>query len=296
MMKIKHYTFSDSIYFDKHGLGDKSNLKSYLGLTTNSSVELCIIRLLMGGVSVSNNVSGDSFETENNYFLNPVDTRSSRSIISDYKRVFDFSLLGCEDIVECLNMNRTNSSFFINILFELSHALNDAKKGSHVQSFLHIYRAYEHISYSFPLIYLSTEVSYANTYKSLKDYFSDGGDSELKFCKQFIGKILPESILASTLDVTFTNNKSENEKVLKRLSVGNSFEFNSFSVKIEFQYVWDLVVELRNKYFHHLSGMSNSISSQQLACPNSFFKEINTLALQLFAVIYLNIVQSRIKG
>ncbi|WP_199450812.1 hypothetical protein [Vibrio harveyi] len=228
MKKIKHYVFSDSIHFDKHGLGDKSNFESYLGLTTKSPVELCIIRLLMGGVSVTNNVSGDSFETENNYFLNPVDTRNSRSIISDYMKVFDFSTLDSGEIIESLNMNRSNSSFFINMLFELSHALNDAKKGSHLQSFLHIYRAYEHISYSFPLIYLSTEDSYANTYKSLKNYFSDGGDSELKFCKQFVGKILPESILESTLDVTFTNNKSENEKVLKRLSVGNSFEFNYF--------------------------------------------------------------------
>jgi len=206
-----------------------------------------------------------------------------------------FSTVGYKKVKldKCFRDNRSNTLFYINVLLEITNAIQLNSQKRYTQSFLHIYRAFEHIAYSFPLLYLQTQTSYSSTYNTLREYFKDGGNSELAFCKQFVGKLLDASVLASTIDINFTENKVENKKVLNLLKVSNNFVTSTYDVSIKYEDVWDLVVQCRNQYFHHLSGMSNSISSQAMVDSDSFFKSINDIALQLFSTLYLSLLLNR---
>lgn len=285
---IKHFTYKD---YDDHGMFNNPAYK--LTFDNSVSVEFCLLRLLTGGLDIENDYKKYNFSSDLNYFKNPIRSVSNQTLLYQWCDMFSAIGFKRDSIIKTFHENRSNTNFYINVLLELTNALQFISKKRYTQSFLHIYRAFEHISYSFPLIYLQTQKSYSTTYNSLKDFFKDGGNSELAFCKQFIEKLIEPSLLDSTIAINFKENKINNLKVLNSLPVSGKLIESTYHTSIKYRDVWDLVVQCRNQYFHHLSGMSNSISSQKMIDSDSFFKPINDIALQLFSSIYLSLILNR---
>ncbi|MDQ2194797.1 MULTISPECIES: hypothetical protein [unclassified Vibrio] len=285
---VKHFVYKESEQL-------KSFNKDRYNLTFSqvSSVEQCLLRVLTGGVSIENRNANYEFSVIDNYFYNPIKDVSDKTLMYLWHDMFSDEGFSKKKLNECFHRNRSNSGFYVNVLLEITNALQSKSQSRDTQAFLYIYRAFEHIAYSFPLMYLQNEVSYSKTYDTLKKYFSDGGNSELAFCKQFIEKLLDSSLLDSTINIEFERNTVENVKVLNLLKVSNKFVPSTYGTSIKYRDVWDLVVECRNRYFHHLSGMSNSISSEIMIDSDSFFRTINTIALQLFSTIYLYLLLNR---
>lgn len=287
---FKHFKYSepDTLGFSRIVNPDRFGLRLGVG----STAEFCLLRLVLGSVIVENTATKAVFESTVNYSLNPLASTAGRSLISLFHDAFPAAFKR-NDLLACLNKNRSNTSFYLNILFELSHTLICTGNERHTQAFIHLYRVYEHIAYTFPLLYLRKETSYGKTYNTLKEYFADGGDSEIAFCRQFIEKSLNDVVLASPITIDFRDDSEVNMNVINRLAVSNKLVSTTYAVSVCYRDVWDLIIEIRNKYFHHLSGRSNSIDSQQLVNPDSFFECINRIGLQLFSTLYLSIVTSR---
>ena len=285
---VKHYIYKENDDFKLF------NRESY-GLTFKnaSSVEECLLRVLTGGVCIENKNTNYEFSTNDNYFYNPIVNVSDKTLMYLWHDMFSDVKFNRRKLDACFHRNRSNSRFYVNILLEVTNALQSKSQQRDTQAFLYIYRTFEHIAYTFPLMYLQNEVSYSKTYDTLKKYFSDGGNSELAFCKQFIEKFLDASLLDSTINIEFESSIAENIKVLNLLKVSNKFILSTYGIHIKYRDVWDLVVECRNRYFHHLSGMSNSISSEVMVDSDSFFRIINNIALQLFSTLYLYMLLNR---
>ncbi|WP_461606901.1 hypothetical protein [Aeromonas rivipollensis] len=289
---IDSYKFSepDSIGYEWSFYNHK---RFGLRIKNACSVEYIFLRLLSGGVVIEN--GEDFFISDKNYFSNPISTATgSTSLLSNFIFIFGSGKLSPKDIVNVFNDNLSNSSFYKNLCLELAQLLLSENKRNFTKAFIHLYRLFESISFTFPLYYVKKEKTYNGAYSTLKSYFDDGGKSELAFCKSFIEKNVDSAILDATQPIVFTNNKSGNIKVLKKLKIGNHIDFSSSDPIIETKFVWDLIIESRNRYFHNLSGMGNSFTSGDIPEPDAFFQGLLPLGLHLLSSIYLSIIYHRL--
>lgn len=78
-----------------------------------------------------------------------------------------------------------NHKYFDKILNEVLHFYYYTHKDNDFSAFLHLYRAYEYISYLFPLSYIQNSREYIQSYKELQSFFKDTGE-ELSFLNVFI--------------------------------------------------------------------------------------------------------------
>ena len=99
-----------------------------------------------------------------------------------------------ESIDKYIRHNRRNHFVHEEVLSELTGAIVWMET-SPIESFVHIYRALEFISYSFPLIYASKSMDYRGSYEKLKKYMSGERAGELNFFKLFLKELFKNSIL-----------------------------------------------------------------------------------------------------
>lgn len=263
-----------------------------LRISNTCSIEYIFLRLLSGGIVIDD--GRNIFLSKENYFSNPISLTGAGSLLSNFKFIFGSEKLRAEDIINALLENRSNSVFYKNLCIELAQLLTSMRSGSFTKAFLHLYRSFESISFTFPLYYVKREGTYSGAYSRLKSYFDNGGQSELHFCKSFINKYVDSTILDAMQVIKFDSNKTANIKTLKKLTFASDIDFSSSDPMIATKYVWDLIVESRNRYFHNLSGMGNSFTSSHLPDPDSYFKELIPIGLHLLSNIYLSIISYRL--
>ena len=315
MKSIKHFDFYEldeiaQVVSDNPGLRLNKNLlvidsswqyfnpsRYGMRIEGSASVEFIFFRSLLGGVGVKYNSpfirdEDKIFFVDKNLFNIPCSEVVGSTIFHEINSVFHPLSFNKTIFMNYFKDQRSNSGFYINMLFELINSNYSTQKNQHTKAFLHIYRAYEHLAYSFPLIFVSTSKSYEGSYSKLKKYFKDGGDSELAFGKSFISDNVDKLMLDSI--ITINDSSGYVEKVLLKLSINNFITFDNGVISFPLQLVWDMVIEVRNKYFHHLAGMGSSFNSQLLVDSDEFFKYINKPALTLLAAIYFSILTKRL--
>lgn len=211
--------------------------------------------------------------------------------------IFD---VGEDDYKAIFLKERINNKFYESVLIEVLNFLSERNNKHYTSSFIYLYRAYEEISYAYPLIYSYKNGDYKQTFNNLKNFLSDDKNSgELKFCKTFIKQIF-KSELDQEIEIDFSNLQGEEkEKIiseLKKKIIISNFEFTEneedrFVIKCEF--LFDLVIEIRNKFFHKLRGTKKYIEVKELNIENilSLFMDIFIL---WFAKITLTVVKEKI--
>lgn len=187
------YIYEDSLNNIKN-----DNLPSQLVISERTSNEAILIRLLCGTLKIKYFIEEDQIEINqhNNYSVPGIEENSifKDEIIKDFFSLEDYTKLKKKIIDKYINSNRKNHFVHEELLSELTGAII-WMRSSPIESFVHIYRSLEFISYSFPLIYASKSMDYRGSYEKLKKFMSGDSDGELKFFKIWFSDILSSPYL-----------------------------------------------------------------------------------------------------
>lgn len=226
-----------------------------------------------------------------------------------------------EEILKSLTVHSVkNKDLYKDLVFEISCYLYYSSKGSYTTAFLHLYRCYEYISYSFPLTYIQGQNSFQGSYDELQSFFGGNNGGELKFFQKFIldsfleNNYFSDSIYLNKIEInflqsdftkiqsiwkpTFQITNDSNKKVYKKFLKDNSlpskdifFEFNqnNSSLEIDVLLFHDFFITVRNKSFHYLSGRPNKMQFNNMLF-DTFFEYINPHIYNWIANIYKHIL------
>lgn len=260
-------------------------------LNASISNEALLIRVLCGTVSCTNLITTDSFDQFENYSSLGGYTNLSiipRTIKKSLEPEIKLHKV-CKFLTDTKNLN---DDFFQHLLIEITSCIYKKQKGQHTLAFLHLYRALEYISYSFPLIYSSHSRDYYGTFNSLKNYF-DASKNELLFFNAFVEKIFTGKGYLET-DVTFNFNSlvpqvnSNHYRILKQYIDNEKISSDSKNISLTTTYdqILELTVNLRNRYFHFAVGGKRNIRGTDILESDIFYSIINEQILNWISIIY----------
>ena len=220
---------------------------------------------------------------------------------------------------------KSNGKFYDSLLNEILHFYYYHNKRSDFSAYIHLYRAYEYISYTFPLIFVSNSINYENSYKELQKFFSGKGE-ELAFFRVFLEKkfLVSDYIFEELYDVSYviklndtkynlfknelgaflknfnSQRRTKNKSFYKSIGHEKDFtenEMTTYLVEEEKKLVIsvldinDLLIELRNKSCHFKINHSDSISFKNYFF-DDLFRVLNPVFLNWFANILKFVVYS----
>ena len=240
------------IYSDGFGEINNNTLPIEMAISDKISNEAILIRLLCGTLKLKYSLNGKNIEIEQrkNYSTPGIGENNvfKNKIIRDFFSFDHFRKIERKNIDKYLNSNRRNFFVHSEVLSELTSAII-WMESSPIESFVHIYRALEFMSYSFPLIYASKSMDYRGSYGNLKKFMSGDSDGELKFFKIFLKELFKNNILFQyEFDIYFLNgNETFIEQELQRVFNNISYTFDGNTMKIRFANIVDLISKRKVK-------------------------------------------------
>lgn len=275
------------------GIND-TNLPKELRLGDEISYEALLIRLLCGTLKINLPVREGYFEHSQltNFSVPGTNDNTSfkRKIIKDFFSLDHYRQIEQRAINQYLIVNRKNHYVYRQLLSELTMALI-RKENSPIESFVHIYRALEFMSYSFPLIYASKSMDYTGSYNHLKDFMSGESSGELKFFKRFLKVLFKDNLIYDyEFDAFFLNGTEQLiETEFQHVIKANYYLFDGNTMKIKFANVIDLVITIRNHFFHMLIGKGGDNFYDTRYDKRDIFEALNPIFINWLAIIYKEI-------
>lgn len=284
-------------------------LPPFLKINSSQNSEVILMRLLSGTLDFDNTISKDKIIQRVNYTLTDFEANSrisSKLILDIYKIDGKNIKLSKIDDYYKKSIIRGNKIYFENLLLEFCNYFYQSQKKSYATGFLHLYRATELISYCFPLHFVSKAKSYKTTYNSLKDFFTKTG-GELSFFQTFVnGHLFKDNPildidLAIKIYQTNTVLQEQYFRAIKKIcdhndKIGIKSETPNNEIIITRKGLTSLIIDLRNRYFHLLSGDHNdNFSSKEIAEVDLFYKIVNDLILNWLSVIYFEVLLNTIE-
>lgn len=260
---------------------------------TLPSKEAILFRLLLGTLNISHNFDTFKIKQRTNYSILGRKKVSRLTHLS----VFDckVTLTDFDAVNAYFNKNRINTSFFSELLAEFSYYFYQSSKNAHMAAFIHLYRALEHLSYAFPLLYAKKSNDYKGTFSAMQSFFSnDSNASELKLFKEFQKTLIATSVLqngqvhfdCNTHDPDLT---SKTIQVLMSISVGLDVTNNGTQVSIYYKDFFSFILNLRNRFFHLLLGSERKNISSKEIYPDLLFKIVNEDIANWIAYLYFEL-------
>lgn len=265
-----------------------------------------IFRVLSGSCQITNLNTDESSVISKNYFYS--DARQNETCDLSFLNDFDegLSLTDYERLIK--KTAWTNRKFYKPFLNELASCIYHEQNERHTASFVHLYRAYEHLSYAFPMIYASRTQDYVGTFENLRKWMShdsDGNVGELKFHKNFIVSLfkdLPE--LSRTIDVEITTRQEHREPIFTALAVkvagwNAPDKYTATTIRpdrlaIPFLDYHSFFVTLRNRFFHYSNSRSDNIGLEDIVDSDLLFSFINKVTLNYIATIFHGVMKHQI--
>ncbi|HSD06512.1 hypothetical protein [Flavobacterium sp.] len=264
----------------------------------NPSPILNIFRLISGTVNIKDNYQDKIYKIRDNNIKFPTEENPSLKYDTLLEQ-FDESV-SLEDLNYFFLKARANRKFYKSIEVELIKCLIAYKSDKFLESFIYLYRIIEGISYSIPLIFISKKDDYNKTYHDLQSYFGKDKDGELLFFKRFVSETFKDEDFYSsniTIDLNLVDIEELRPKYyeLYLKKVNEKFVLdkseNSF-IKIKFIGYYDLLIELRNRFFHNLKGSwQENFDSTELMFPDQFFKPITLHGINWLSIILFEIIK-----
>jgi hypothetical protein len=296
-------TFRQFELIDDFKSDDFEKLPDTLRFDKNIKEEGKLFRLLIGSLKIKNNITDEVINQKTNYLI--LGKKENKRFSSKIFTIPFSTTTTINDIDEYLKKaNPKNIPLFEDLINEYCYYFYYKSLGIHILSFLHIYRILERMSYTFPMLYASKATDYIGTFNKLQNYFKDS-NSELKFFDLFINDYFADEFLEYKvrIDITAHNEHIRESyfKVLKILCGGNNLEIkeeNEFTdITIENKNTLNLLIHLRNRYFHFLSGGrgQRNIKSAELIEPDHFYGLLNEHFANWLAVVYFQIIKNEIE-
>jgi hypothetical protein len=284
-------------------------------VSTSSNIITSILRTLSGTVRIENIPNNDEADLVSlcNSEISKINTchferfsgYNSLIIASDFYKAIsdDININDYKEFSE--KAIRNNIGFFKTLQSEILYCLWNRFKGRETNAFIHIYRILEHISYVFPLLYISKTNDFVGTYNKFKSFYNiQSGDQkgELGFFKTFLTLSLKETTFAPfvSLIVKFCLIgedeykkryytilcKSVDENQIKQTSVENE------TFEICWPIIPQLIINLRNKYFHYTNRSIDNISSEEIVDSDLFFGNVNHHFIKWFSTLFVIILNT----
>lgn len=259
---------------------------------------LLILRLLSGSIILEHKSSSKKIIQKSNYFSADLNgysqywDRNFPELIAE-----DYTAQQLSGFVEYTKP--INKKFYNDILSELSYFFYYQSKGVHSTAFVFLYRALEHVSYAFPLIYVSKTNDFSKTYNFLKDLMSGNKDTgELGFFKSFVKKIYEnDSIYESSIDFHMLLDTESDQKkmfnLLKDLCKENMIADSTDKprvLSIKYTEVGSFFITIRNRFFHYMNGGARNIESSRIGDVDLLFSLVNNNFLYWLSTILLAVV------
>jgi hypothetical protein len=285
------FDYNNFTYIENLDIREYSLFPQSLRLGLKATPESLLFRLLFGTIDIyegyndilvqqkiSYNKIQDSFI--DNLSLNPI----KDWLNSDF---------GINDLDYYFRINNRNKNLYDELLTEFSWYFINKSRENHVGAFLNLYRALEYMSYSFPMVFASKTFNYSNTYDTLKSFFTNKDSGQLKFFNKFIKMLFHEPLLRCPFSIdTFVGDQvldRKKQKVIERLCIGMDYSDNGSIITIRYSNVLDLMINLRNKYFHFESDNRDNISNISFN-GDQFFGSLNDKFANWLSMIFQEIL------
>jgi hypothetical protein len=277
-------------------------------INEKTNEEALIIRQFLGLLKVQNNINNLKFRNLNNfsksdYILNK---RLSFKIFSEFEKDYEFTIQELNNYI-IRSKHFGNKQLFRNFLLECTNFFYQKSKGNHTTAFLHLYRALELISYTFPLVYTSRSRNFHGTFIELKEFFNKT-ESERQFLRKFVSQHLfkdEPSILDIRVQLLINAPHTHLQRqyfdvLMKICKRNNNIEILDNNPNSEIvtnkKSLISLMIDIRNRNFHLLTGDYNeNVSCSDLYEIDNFFGNLNDVFCNWIALIYFKILESSVR-
>lgn len=277
-----------------------SALPAYYGISNATTKDVLFIRLLTGTLGFRHKNETNFHCTKVNYSIFPFlnykypSTKQLRNFLSPFS-LDDFEKYSRK-------FYGRNINFHNNLLSELNFYLYYESKNLYQSSFVNLYRLYEYISYSFPLVHASHQGNLIGSYNSLKSFFIGEKTSEIKFFEMFVNNLFNGNpIIGTTSDFNFTHventvarNCYNNFYKLLKPNQWQNADLVNYTLSVENKYLVLLLKSLRNRYFHFAVGGQKNIGTSDIKDPEFFFSKVNSIFLNWFGHIFKEIIKENL--
>lgn len=274
--------------------------QSVLEINSYSTYEAGLIRLLLGSCDVCDSFGTIALRQRINHLV--LGTKKFRKVSSSNVRKALGGLgVDVENLNEYLRSARRQQDFYRDILLECVEFFARSKNQEHVMAFLHLYRMLERISFAFPVIYASRATDYKSAYGSLKSFFTDKNQGELRFFMKFQDLSLDPAVLSLPCSFDFSSIAGDPGGVcyneMRRLVVLDDILSENAGVSFEIKYkaVVPFIIELRNRFFHFSSDHVGNISLTNVTSPDALFQRVNPAFFNWLSAIYLQTLAVKLR-
>lgn len=190
-----------------------------------------------------------------------------------------------------------NRKFYQDLLNEFSNYFIQSSKSCHTAAFVFLYRIFERLSYSVPLLYCSTSKDYIGTFTDFKALFNADLAGELGLFRKFLnqGKFIDRVKLDIAYEINFisSQNLQSNFYTLTTKHCSNIFKSNQsiYQIEIKFSNIMDFLINLRNRFFHTRTGDGkNNIKPDEIVDPDEYFECVNPIFCSFLSIITLQTI------
>lgn len=278
----------------------------YIG---GKTTELAMIfRVIAGSCQVTNLSTDDTEQLGINYFFS--DLRLNLEGDLSFLDFFEEGLKLSDYETQVKKTAFNNRKFYKSFLTELASCIYHENTKKHTAAFVHLYRAYEHLSYAFPMIYAARTEDYVGTFEHLRRWMnksnSDENVGELKFHKNFIATLFKDTPeLQTTIDIDINTKQEFRTAIFKALTEkiagwNTPEKYSSGTVppdKIAIPFIdhHSFLVNLRNRFFHYSNSRSDNIGLDDIVEADLLFSFVNKSTLNYIATIFHALVKHQMQ-
>jgi hypothetical protein len=266
----------------------------------DKSFQYLLLRFLLGTATASRGSLRAKQSVDYSSLPAVVQAKTPRAAVTEFLTAFEVGCTASRFVKITIADNR---EFYREILCEFINCHLQTIQGRHTGAFVFLYRILERISFTVPLLYASTQTDYVGTFNDLKAMLNGEKDGELALFRKFLsqGRFIDELKLQVNQTVTFTSAGGHAnayfDLVTKRFKDFTSIDAVASEVEIEFSRIPQLLITLRNRFFHLRTGdgMKN-ISSTELPDSDEFFQRINPITFSFLAMITLHTLAAKYRA
>lgn len=288
---MEYYKFNGFSYYTNLDKEIEQNLPDSLRIEGSPSTESILFRLLLGTIYFKFDRFEELYKQEICY-SKIRDEFKNREIANPITEWLNGEF-GMGDLDWYFKRNRRNKALFDELLVEFSLYFLNKNRGNNISSFLHLYRALEYMSYSFPISYSSRVVGFYTSFDTFKEFFINKDQGQLKFFREFINALFDKSLLScrTTIDTYVGDQVYDKQKlkIIQKICKGFDYFDNGALIAIEYKYLLDFMVTLRNRYFHFQYDRGDNISNINFD-GELFFEALNDKFANWLSMIYLEVL------
>jgi hypothetical protein len=256
--------------------------------------KIAILRLLTGTLNIKCNYQDILIEQRVNYSQVPF-TRNARISSNTIRNaILPFQLTNLDKYAR---KSRTNNvKFYRELFIEFSNYFLRLSQDNQIGAFLHLYRILESIAYCFPLIWASRAKDYEHTFVQLRDYFNGAKTGELGVFKKFLDEIIDPQIQSAQIQFVIASihpdwQKNYYNSLFTNILDADVVSYNEYTdITVKCHCLTELMINIRNHYFHFLTGQANNFSSDDIAEANEFFKIVNEIMANWLSIIFFEVL------